>query len=175
MNTNKVQNRVYVSDRTLNRTVKKANHVAYGYVSNNNVSFKGASSDFAKKFWFNLRRLGNQMKDNTEMQNALIAAIGTGIIAPATILVSPGKGDEQDKKKKFTQALRQPISALFALGFQVPATMLITIEMDKLVFDEDGFPYVSYMAEDEDTGDMKEVKYLPSFQVELEGPRFFDE
>ena len=136
MNTNKVQNRVYVSDRTLNRTVKKANHVAYGYVSNNNVSFKGASSDFAKKFWFNLRRLGNQMKDNTEMQNALIAAIGTGIIAPATILVSPGKGDEQDKKKKFTQALRQPISALFALGFQVPATMLITIEMDKLVFDK---------------------------------------
>lgn len=136
MNTNKVQNRVYVSDRTLNRTVKKAKNVAHGYVSNNNVSFKGASGDFAKKFWFNLRRLGNQMKDNTEMQNALIAAIGTGVIAPAIILVSPGKGDEQDKKKKFTQALRQPISALFALGFQVPATMFITREMDKLVFDK---------------------------------------
>jgi beta-xylosidase len=47
--------------------------------------------------------------------------------------------------------------------------------MDKLVFDDKGFPYVSYMAEDEDTGEMKEVKYLPSFELELEGPRFFDE
>lgn len=136
MNTNKVQNRVYVSDRTLNRTVKKSNYVPYTSLPKNNVSFKGSSGDFAKKFWFQLRRLGNQMKDNTETQNAVIAAIGTGIIAPAIILVSPGKGDEQDKKKKFTQAIRQPISALFALGFQLPATMIITKKMDELVFEK---------------------------------------
>lgn len=42
--------------------------------------------------------------------------------------------------------------------------------MDKLVWSEDGYPYVSYVGEDED-GNEKVYNYLPSFQVELDGPR----
>ena len=102
------------------------------------VTFKaapsGGPSKHSKKFWFMLRRLSDEMKDSTEVKNALIAAIGTGIIAPTIILVSPGKGDEEDKNKKFIQAIRQPISAGLALGFQVPATILINKEIDKLAY-----------------------------------------
>ena len=46
--------------------------------------------------------------------------------------------------------------------------------MDKLVFDDKDYPYVSYEYEDED-GNMKTKNYLPSYELELEGPRFFDE
>ena len=46
--------------------------------------------------------------------------------------------------------------------------------MDKLVFDADGYPYVSFEYEDED-GNMKTKNYLPSYELELDGPRFFDE
>ena len=83
------------------------------------VSFKAApsSSNFGKKGWLWLRHMSEKMKDITEVKNAFIAAIGTGIIAPAIILVSPGKGDKEDKDKKFLQALRQPLSALLQLLF----------------------------------------------------------
>ena len=136
MNTNKVQNRVYVSDRTLNRTIKRPNNYSAMSVPSNNISFKGSSGEAGKKFWFYLRRLGDQMKDITEIKNALIAAIGTGIIAPAIILVSPGKGDKEDKRKKATQAIRQPLSAGLQLGFQVPATILINMGIDYLNYEE---------------------------------------
>ena len=43
--------------------------------------------------------------------------------------------------------------------------------MDKLAWDEDGFPYVSYFYEN-DEGEIKESKYKPSFEIELDGPRF---
>lgn len=156
MNTNKVQNRVYVSDRTLNRTVKKSNYVSHLSVPNSNISFKGAGGDAAKKFWFQLRRLGDQMKDITEIKNALIAAIGTGIIAPAVILVSPGKGDKEDKDKKFLQALRQPLSAGLQLGFQVPATILINKGIDYL-----GYEQKIKMFKDDKIGDLIPTeKYL---------------
>ncbi len=135
MKANKVENKVYVSEKTLSRTVKSPRFHATKPMPNDSVSFKGGAGDLGKKFWLQLRRLGNQMKDNNEFQNAVIAAIGTGIIAPAVILVSPGKGDEQDKKKKFTQAVRQPISALFALGFQLPATMIMTDKINQAVYD----------------------------------------
>ena len=108
--------------------------------NNTNVSFKanpfGNSTGGGKKGWYYLRRLADQMKDITEIKNAFIAAIGTGIIAPAIILVSPGKGDKEDKDKKFIQALRQPLSAVLALGFQVPATMIINRYIDKLGYEE---------------------------------------
>ena len=106
----------------------------------NEVSFKAApsagSSGSGKKFWFMLRRLADQMKDITEIKNAFIAAIGTGVFAPTVILVSPGKGDEEDKNKKFIQAIRQPISAGLSLGFQVPATIFINREIDKLAYEK---------------------------------------
>lgn len=98
-------------------------------------SFKSnISNEAAKKGWLFLRRLGSEMKNITEIKNAFIAAIGTGIIAPIIILVSPGKGDKQDKDKKFLQALRQPLSALLQLFFQVPATMGINRGIDKLAY-----------------------------------------
>jgi len=103
------------------------------------VAFKAKptpGSDISKKFWFYLRRMANGMKDITEVKNAFIAAIGTGIIAPAVILVSPGKGDKDDKDKKFVQAIRQPISACLQLGFQVPATILIGRGIDNLAYEK---------------------------------------
>ena len=125
--------------------VNSINTVSSAYKRNyanerNKVSFKaapsGGGSNLEKKFWFMMRRLADEMKDITEVKNAIIAAIGTGIIAPAIILVSPGKGDQEDKDKKFIQAIRQPISAALALGFQVPATILINHEIDKLSYEK---------------------------------------
>ena len=104
------------------------------------VSFKaapsGGGSNIAKKSWLWLRHMSEKMKDITEVKNALIAAIGTGIIAPAIILVSPGKGDKEDKDKKFIQALRQPLSAGLQLAFQVPVTNRINKYMDKLGYED---------------------------------------
>lgn len=93
------------------------------------VSFKGKSGNFGKRFWFFFRKLSNYMKDPSEMINAVIAAIGTGAIAPFAIMCSPAKKTDnvQDKKvereKKRFQALRQPVSAALAFGFQVPTTI----------------------------------------------------
>ena len=102
----------------------------------NYVSFKAkAPSDVTKRGWFYLRRMGDKMKDITEVKNAWIAAVGTGIIAPAVIMVSPGKGDKKDKDKKFLQALRQPISAFLALGFQLPTTMMLDKFLDGQAYD----------------------------------------
>ena len=103
------------------------------------VSFKAkppTGSNMSKKFWLYLRKLADEMKDITEIKNALIAAIGTGVIAPLIILVSPGKGDKEDKDKKFIQAIRQPISGGLQIGFQVPATILIDREIDKLAYEK---------------------------------------
>ena len=103
------------------------------------VSFKAkppTGSNMSKKFWLYLRKLADEMKDITEIKNALIAAIGTGVIAPLIILVSPGEGDKEDKDKKFIQAIRQPISGGLQIGFQVPATILIDREIDKLAYEK---------------------------------------
>lgn len=105
------------------------------------VSFKSnplgnTGSNLSKKFWLTLRRLGNEMKNITEIKNAVIAAIGTGIIAPIVILLSPGKGDKQDKDKKFLQALRQPLSAALAFGFQVPTTAAINEWVDGFAYEK---------------------------------------
>lgn len=43
--------------------------------------------------------------------------------------------------------------------------------MDKLEWDENGFPYVSYNYEN-DEGEEKTSKVKPSFEIELNGPRF---
>ena len=102
-----------------------------------NVSFTGGMADKAAKYgWYSLRSLSKGMSEITEITNALIAAIGTGIIAPFIILVSPGKGDKEDKDKKFFQAIRQPLSALLALSFQVPATKAINKGIDKLAYEK---------------------------------------
>ena len=43
--------------------------------------------------------------------------------------------------------------------------------MDKLAWGEDGFPYVSYSYTD-DNGETKTTNIKPSYQIELDGPRF---
>ena len=43
--------------------------------------------------------------------------------------------------------------------------------MDKLAWDDEGFPYVSYEYEN-DEGIIKQSKFKPSFDMELDGPRF---
>ena len=98
------------------------------------VSFQGGTNNLSKKGWFVFRRLSDEMKDITEITNAIIAAIGTGIIAPLIIMASPGKGDKEDKDKKFFQAIRQPLSAGLALAFQVPMTLVINSGIDNLTY-----------------------------------------
>lgn len=46
--------------------------------------------------------------------------------------------------------------------------------MDKIAFDDQGYPHTSFVYED-DNGEEKTVIKKPSFQVELEGPRFIVE
>jgi len=98
------------------------------------VAFKG-NLNITKHFWRYFRNLSDYMKEASEMTNAVIAMIGTGIIAPFAIMCSPKKKCNQtqnvntenaqkiDKEKKFFQAIRQPVSAVLAFGFQVPTTL----------------------------------------------------
>ena len=102
--------------------------------SADSVSFTGGINNLSKKGWFFLRNLSYTMKNVSEVTNAIIAAIGTGIIAPFVILVSPGKGDKNDKDKKKLQALRQPLSAVLALSFQLPATRLVNKGINYLAY-----------------------------------------
>ena len=138
MNCSKIQKEVYMSPRlkVLDRNSLALNtlRTAHNNVSQDSVSFQGAGNTLAKKSMFAFRNLSEYMNNISEITNALIAAIGTGIIAPAIILVSPGKGDKEDKEKKFFQAIRQPLSAGLALLFQLPMTMLITRGIDSLAY-----------------------------------------
>lgn len=105
------------------------------------VSFKG-KSDTAKRGWLLFRKLSNYMKESSEMTNALIASIGTGVIAPVAIMCSPSKksndsSDKQaDKDKKFFQAMRQPISAALQFGFQIPTTILIAKGLNNMAYEK---------------------------------------
>ena len=105
----------------------------------NAVSFKGASN-LTKHCWLYFRKLSEYMKEPSEMTNALIAMIGTGIIAPFAIMCSPKKKCKhaQDKKvereKKMFQALRQPVSAFLAFAFQVPTTVGIAMGLNHLAY-----------------------------------------
>lgn len=136
MNSNKVQS-VLLAPRNLRSSTvqgKKQTAAATGSVqTSDSVSFQGMAIPKSKLAF---TRLCNFMKDASEITNAFIAAIGTGIIAPAIILVSPGKGDKEDHDKKFFQAIRQPLSAGLALAFQVPMTMLLNRGFDKLAYEK---------------------------------------
>ena len=128
----------------------------------NQVSFKGSGGNFQKYCKLLFRQLSNYMKSPIEMTNAEIAFIGTGAIAPFAIMCSPGKktacqeDKEADRERKIFQALRQPVSAALAFGFQVPTTMGI----------EKGFNYLAYkkhikMFDDEVLGHLiPDNKYL---------------
>jgi len=94
----------------------------------NSVSFKGGGKP-SKYFWFSFRKIADYMKESNEMVSNVIQFFGTALIAPFAIMVSPSKGDaaklpkkDQREKKKF-QALRQPVSAVLAFGFQGPTTI----------------------------------------------------
>jgi len=107
---------------------------------NSQVYFKGIKN-IPKHFWMGFRNLSDYMKEPGEMINAIIQMFGTLIIAPIAIMCSPKKkckcskctpvsqneNPEQiakkDKEKKLFQALRQPVSAALAFGFQVPTTL----------------------------------------------------
>ena len=124
--------------------------------SSSNVSFQGAGGNVAKRGWLALRKLSNFMKDASEATNAGIAAIGTGIIAPLVIVVSPGKGDKEDKDKKFFQAIRQPLSALLALGFQLPATKIVNTVINKFAYEK----HAKFFQDEALGGLLPDQKYL---------------
>ena len=107
------------------------------------VAFRGGESTLSKRAWFMFRKLSDYMKSPSEMTNAEIAFIGTGGIAPFAIMCSPRKKDvitEEDKKKdrekKWFQAMRQPVSALLAFGFQVPTTIGIAMGFNHLAYNK---------------------------------------
>ena len=152
MQVQKINNSVYYSHE--NSAAKGKTGAEYSRCSNishtndkslakDALSFKGGIENFTKKSWFLFRRLSNYMKNPSEMTNAAIAAIGTGAIAPFAIMCSPKpkkKGEEVDpktarEKKKF-QALRQPVSAALAFGFQVPTTIGIARGLNKLAYEK---------------------------------------
>lgn len=138
MKSGKIQETIHITKNLAQNTTQKGVHVAApvsSTVSHDSVSFTGAGSKVAEKSWPWLRGLADSMADVTEITNALIAAIGTGIIAPIVILGSPGKGDKEDKDKKFLQAIRQPLSAVLQLSFQVPATLAITNAINKSAYE----------------------------------------
>ena len=105
------------------------------------VAFKGGA-DFAKRAKNVFVKLSNYMKEPSEMTNALIAAIGTGAIAPFAIMCSPSKNantpeeKHQAREKKKFQAIRQPVSALLAFGFQFPTTIGIAKGLNKLAYEK---------------------------------------
>ena len=139
MNSNKIQAKLYSSQNFKTMTSFKGRRYQGQTAAHNptsNVSFQGSPSEFSKHGWFALRQLSDKMKNASEITNALIAAIGTGIIAPLIILVSPGKGDKEDSDKKFFQAIRQPLSAGLALAFQLPATMAVNKFINHLAYDK---------------------------------------
>lgn len=98
------------------------------------------SSNLMKKMKFHFRKLSDYMKEPSEMTNALIAMIGTGLIAPFAIIYSPKKKccnknqENVDKEKKFFQALRQPVSAFLQFAFQVPTTVGIAMGLNHLAY-----------------------------------------
>ena len=157
MKSSKIQETIHITQNLAQNTTQKGVHVAApvsSTVPHDSVSFTGAGSKAAGKGWSFFQRLSEEMADVTEITNALIAAIGTGIIAPIVILGSPGKGDKEDKDKKFLQAIRQPLSAILQLSFQVPATLAITNAINKYAYEGGHF-------KDEDLGTLiPDKKYL---------------
>ncbi|MCM1266053.1 MAG: hypothetical protein NC200_07625 [Candidatus Gastranaerophilales bacterium] len=115
-------------------SLNAAKNNTFSKMPTNQISFAGSKPQLKKQMWLKLKNLSGSMNEVTEFTNAFIAAIGTGIIAPAIILCSPGKGDKEDKDKKAFQAIRQPLSAGFALGFQVPATFLVNNAINNLAY-----------------------------------------
>lgn len=129
-----VQAKPYIPQKASQKPVRNDVAVKGAQITAPQVSFTGKGDKLAKQAWLKLKNLSSSMNEVTEFTNAFIAAIGTGIIAPAIILCSPGKGDKEDKEKKHFQALRQPLSAGLALGFQVPATFLVNGAINNLAY-----------------------------------------
>ena len=116
----------------------------YSYAPVNNspkaVSF-GSHLSLSKKMLLKFRNLSEYMQEASEMTNALIAMIGTGVIAPFAIMCSPNKkcnkspeDKKVDREKKFFQAIRQPISAFLAFAFQVPTTVGVAMGFNHLAY-----------------------------------------
>ncbi|MCQ2754465.1 MAG: hypothetical protein MJ231_05390 [bacterium] len=139
---NRIQEKPYISQNLATSTLQNHNlaylcsrGVSYNNNNNNNVSFKGKGfKKISDAFWHGYKKLSNYMKSPSEVVNASVDAFGTGVIATAVIPISPGKGDKEDKEKKFFQAIRQPISAILKFAFQVPMTFLVWVGVDKLAY-----------------------------------------
>ena len=112
-------------------------------VSKDIVSFKAKDGNFSKKAWFIFGETSEYMKQPSEMVSNIIQAIGTSIVAPIAILASPNRKKVQTpeeaeaaKEKRVFQAFRQPFSAIIALAFQMPATMLIAKTFDHFAYEK---------------------------------------
>ena len=120
----------------------KGKHNGYTHVQNSNVAFRGNVSNVPKYMKLTFSWIAKYMKEPSEMTNAAIAMIGTGVIAPFAIMCSPKKkcnhqqDEKADKEKKFFQALRQPVSAFLQFAFQVPTTLGIAKGLNYLAHEK---------------------------------------
>ena len=127
----------------VNNSVSKIYRISQNNKAGQNVSFG------SKQLLFNLRKLSNYMKEPSEVINAGINMIGTGLIAPFAIMCSPKKpcsnpspsNEKEDREKKFFQAIRQPVSAVLAFGFQMPTTIGIYKGLNYLAYKKHWEPF----------------------------------
>ena len=135
--------------------------------SNSQISFGVGNGNLSKYTKLYLRQLSHYMKEPSEMINAEIQAIGTGIIAPIAIMCSEIKKNalspkEEQNKKKF-QALRQPVSALLAFGFQIPTTIGIAKTINYLAYEKQ----IDFFKDEVLRGLIPDKKYLRKQALKL--------
>lgn len=102
-----------------------------------NTSFKGgyaASRELTKQIAESspkaIKFLTNLGKNNGEILNTIVTAIGTACVAPIFIAFNPLS--KEDKETKIYSALRQPISAVIALVIQIGVNTKFNNWLDKL-------------------------------------------
>ena len=148
MKADSVKNQIFVNESVRNRWINEHSAGNSHYLSSNRISDKSASntisfkasSSVTERSWQIFKNFSDYMKEPSELVSAIIQAIGTSVVAPIAILVSrckKAKTEEEKreaKDKKIFQAFRQPFSALIALFFQIPATMLIARTFDYFAY-----------------------------------------
>ena len=103
----------------------------------NKLSFKGGykvSRDLTRKIIAEsnpgVRFLMNLGKNNGEILNSIVTAVGTAFVAPIFIAFNPFA--KEDKETKMYSAWRQPISAVIALATQIGINLKFNHWLDKL-------------------------------------------
>ncbi len=115
-----------INQKVAYQEIKKSGNVAFKgrYALNREISKQIAeNSDPMVKF---ITKLG---KNNGEILNTIVTAIGTAFVAPVFIAFNPFS--KEDKETKTYSALRQPISAVLALAMQIGVNSKFNQALDR--------------------------------------------